>query len=133
MTDQNKKTLRSFQCRDALWARFEQMAQELECSVDYLLNDAMKQYVRQRGYAQSQAGGPVSPAPAPRSSKAPPPPPPPGRASAPPPAPPSRRAPPPPPPGTPPPLAAPPPLAPPAPPAAPPPLAPLAHARAAWW
>lgn len=44
------KTIRSFQCRDSLWERFEQMARELECSVDYLVNDAMKQYARQRGY-----------------------------------------------------------------------------------
>jgi hypothetical protein len=50
------KTIRSFQCRDSLWERFEQMARELECSVDYLINDAMKQYARQRGYA----GGSVS-------------------------------------------------------------------------
>jgi hypothetical protein len=48
--DQNKKTTRTFQCKDALWQKFEQMARELECSVDYLVNDAMKQYARQRGY-----------------------------------------------------------------------------------
>lgn len=46
----NIQTTRSFQCREALWTCFEQMARELECSVDYLLNDAMKQYARQRGY-----------------------------------------------------------------------------------
>ncbi|MEZ4373024.1 MAG: FHA domain-containing protein [Polyangiaceae bacterium] len=127
MTDPNKKTPRSFQCRDALWVRFEQMAQELECSVDYLINDAMKQYARQRGYSAGQPAGaaaplppgPPSAAPPPRSSKAPPPP----SRSGPPPAPPapptSRRAPPPPPPGAPPP---PPPMgaAPPPPPPPPP-------------
>jgi hypothetical protein len=31
-----------------LWDTFEQMARELECSVDYLINEAMKQYARQR-------------------------------------------------------------------------------------
>lgn len=31
------------------------MARELECSVDYLLNDAMKQYARQRGYTSNGA------------------------------------------------------------------------------
>ena len=41
--DPNKKTTRTFQCKDALWQKFEQMAKELECSVDYLVNDAMKQ------------------------------------------------------------------------------------------
>src|SRR5471030_1731260 len=39
-----------FQCRDVLWETFEQMARELECSVDYLINEAMKQYARQRSY-----------------------------------------------------------------------------------
>ena len=42
--DPNKKTARTFHCRDALWDVFEQMARELECSVDYLINEAMKQY-----------------------------------------------------------------------------------------
>src|SRR6187402_2917707 len=50
-SDPNKKTTRTFQCREALWQKFEQMARELECSIDYLINDAMKQYARQRGYA----------------------------------------------------------------------------------
>ena len=35
-----------------LWETFEQMARELECSVDYLINEAMKQYARQRSYGQ---------------------------------------------------------------------------------
>ena len=48
--DPNKKSTRSFQCRDVLWETFEQMARELECSVDYLINEAMKQYARQRSY-----------------------------------------------------------------------------------
>jgi neural Wiskott-Aldrich syndrome protein len=51
------KTIRSFQCRDALWEKFEQMARELECSVDYLINDSMKQYARQRGYGSTRGGG----------------------------------------------------------------------------
>jgi neural Wiskott-Aldrich syndrome protein len=44
--DPNKKSARTFQCRDVLWETFEQMARELECSVDYLVNEAMKQYAR---------------------------------------------------------------------------------------
>src|ERR1035441_3302795 len=52
--DPNKKSARSFQCRDVLWATFEQMARELECSVDYLINEAMKQYARQRSYPAQQ-------------------------------------------------------------------------------
>src|SRR5262245_47509367 len=58
--DPNKKSARSFQCRDVLWDTFEQMARELECSVDYLINEAMKQYARQRSY-----GGSRTPYPAP--------------------------------------------------------------------
>ena len=53
-SDPNKKSARSFQCRDVLWETFEQMARELECSVDYLINEAMKQYARQRSYGTSR-------------------------------------------------------------------------------
>src|ERR1700729_1798119 len=52
--DPNKKSGRSFQCRDVLWDAFEQMARELECSVDYLVNEAMKQYARQRNYGATR-------------------------------------------------------------------------------
>ncbi|MDH5676409.1 MAG: FHA domain-containing protein [Myxococcales bacterium] len=54
--DQNKKTLRHFQCRDYLWAIFEQMSAELECSTDYLINEAMRQYARSRNYGTSRSG-----------------------------------------------------------------------------
>jgi hypothetical protein len=64
--DQNKKTLRQFQCRDYLWEIFEQMSGELECSVDYLINEAMRQYARSRNYGvrtpgpgASRPGGPT--------------------------------------------------------------------------
>jgi hypothetical protein len=60
--DPNKKSARTFQCRDVLWETFEQMARELECSVDYLVNEAMKQYARQRSYG---AGANRTPYPAP--------------------------------------------------------------------
>src|SRR5579871_4222852 len=60
--DPNKKSARTFQCRDVLWETFEQMARELECSVDYLINEAMKQYARQRSY-----GGTRTPYPGSRS------------------------------------------------------------------
>ena len=69
--DPNKKTTRTFQCREALWQKFEQMARELECSVDYLINDSMKQYARQRGYGAAGASGNSIPPPL----VAPPPPP----------------------------------------------------------
>jgi len=54
--DQNKKTLRQFQCRDYLWEIFEQMSAELECSVDYLINEAMRQYARSRNYGVRTPG-----------------------------------------------------------------------------
>jgi len=80
--DQNKKTLRSFQSRDYLWEIFEQMSGELECSVDYLINEAMRQYARSRSYqvggtlpGLSRAPGPMTGAPpAPAPDTAPPPP-----------------------------------------------------------
>ena len=53
--DQNKKTLRHFQCRDYLWEVFEQMSAELECSTDYLINEAMRQYARSRNYGTSRS------------------------------------------------------------------------------
>src|SRR5688572_28503527 len=112
MNDPNKKVMKSFQCRDALWSKFEQMSKELECSVDYLINDAMKQYARQRGYGAPQTStGPSIPPPTPAPPPLPhappplpsaplPPPPPRMTGAAPPPAPPPKRpgAPPPPPP-----------------------------------
>src|SRR6185295_1406484 len=77
-SDPNKKTARSFQCRETLWQKFEQMARELECSVDYLINDAMKQYARQRGYGAAAGGQSLAPPPVSGSqspSASPPPPP----------------------------------------------------------
>jgi hypothetical protein len=68
--DPNKKSGRTFQCRDVLWDTFEQMARELECSVDYLINEAMKQYSRQRSYG----GASRTPAPGQRAESVPPPP-----------------------------------------------------------
>ncbi len=73
-SDPNKKTTRTFQCREALWQKFEQMARELECSVDYLINDSMKQYARQRGYGAAASGTNQS-IPPPMVSAGPPPPP----------------------------------------------------------
>lgn len=54
--DHNKKTLRQFQCRDYLWEIFEQMGAELECSTDYLVNEAMRQYARSRSWGNRQRG-----------------------------------------------------------------------------
>jgi hypothetical protein len=48
MSDPYARGPRTFLCRDALWGNLEQIATELECSVDYLVNDALKHYIRQR-------------------------------------------------------------------------------------
>ena len=61
--DQSKKTMRHFYCRDVLWETFEQMANDFDCSIDYLVNEAMRYYARSKNY-QSVAGIPAQ-APAP--------------------------------------------------------------------
>jgi hypothetical protein len=55
--DQSKKTMRHFYCRDVLWETFEQMANDFDCSIDYLINEAMRYYARSKNY-QSASGGP---------------------------------------------------------------------------
>lgn len=53
--DPNRKSARQFQARDYLWTVFEQMSQDLDCSVDYLINEAMKHYARAQGRIQGPA------------------------------------------------------------------------------
>ncbi len=67
------KRPRSFLCRDGLWTALEAMAGDLECSVDYLINDAIKNYARQRARMSAH----LAPPPAPWTLARPPPPPPP--------------------------------------------------------
>jgi hypothetical protein len=52
--DQSKKTMRHFYCRDVLWDIFEQMANDFDCSIDYLINEAMRYYARSKNYAPQQ-------------------------------------------------------------------------------
>ena len=67
--DQSKKTMRHFYCRDVLWETFEQMANDFDCSIDYLVNEAMRFYARSKNY---QAGTvPPSPTAPPRSRRDP--------------------------------------------------------------
>ncbi|MGE5180552.1 MAG: hypothetical protein ACM31C_00750, partial [Acidobacteriota bacterium] len=40
-----------------LWETFEQMANDFDCSIDYLVNEAMRYYARSKNY-QSPGGGP---------------------------------------------------------------------------
>ncbi|MEZ4358824.1 MAG: FHA domain-containing protein [Kofleriaceae bacterium] len=59
--DQSKKTMRHFYCRDVLWETFEQMANDFDCSIDYLVNESMRYYARSKNYALPNAqGGPMS-------------------------------------------------------------------------
>jgi hypothetical protein len=54
--DQSKKTMRHFYCRDVLWETFEQMANDFDCSIDYLINEAMRYYARSKNYQSAMAG-----------------------------------------------------------------------------
>jgi hypothetical protein len=51
MVDQKHKTLRSFYCEDSLWEMYEVMTRDLDCSMDYLINEAMRHYARSRNYS----------------------------------------------------------------------------------
>ena len=48
--------MRHFYCRDVLWETFEQMANDFDCSIDYLVNEAMRYYARSKNY--QSPGGP---------------------------------------------------------------------------
>lgn len=59
--DQSKKTMRHFYCRDVLWETFEQMANDFDCSIDYLINESMRYYARSKNYPAAGAGSSSSP------------------------------------------------------------------------
>jgi len=61
--DQSKKTMRHFYCRDVLWETFEQMANDFDCSIDYLVNEAMRYYARSKNYQSPGPPGPTGAAP----------------------------------------------------------------------
>jgi hypothetical protein len=74
--DQSKKTMRHFYCRDVLWETFEQMANDFDCSIDYLVNEAMRYYARSKNYQspggpQVTGGNPVDGRSAPSNSNPP--------------------------------------------------------------
>ena len=89
MGDQgDRKTVRAFQCRDYLFEIYDRMGSELGCSVDYLINEAMREYARareqtvaaieaQEAVSSAVAGAapvaaPVEPRPAPMLTPVPP-------------------------------------------------------------
>ena len=55
MTERRPQTAQTFQCRDHLWRLFTFVAEDLGCSVDYLINESMREYARGRGYSITQA------------------------------------------------------------------------------
>lgn len=70
--DQSKKTMRHFYCRDVLWETFEQMANDFDCSIDYLINESMRYYARSKNYALPSPGATGNPvAPGPSASQSP--------------------------------------------------------------
>lgn len=57
MADQgDRKTVRAFQCRDYLHEIYDRLSDELECSVDYLINEAMREYARSREQVVTRLG-----------------------------------------------------------------------------
>ena len=56
---------RTFLCRDDLYAAFERRAQDLECSVDWLLGESMKRLLADAGLTPPPPPKPPVPAPPP--------------------------------------------------------------------
>ncbi|MDJ0764281.1 MAG: FHA domain-containing protein [Myxococcota bacterium] len=48
-----RKILQSFHARTTLWRLFEIRAQEMECTVDYLINESMRLYATTHGFLDS--------------------------------------------------------------------------------
>src|SRR5262245_30801649 len=71
----NARRGRTFTCRESLWEGLEELATNLQCSVDFLVNEAVRQYLRQRSVRVGVQSLPPPPPPPPR--KLPPPLPPP--------------------------------------------------------
>jgi hypothetical protein len=51
----SQKTLQSFHARNGLWEAFVRRAQEMDCSVDYLVNEAMRFYASNHGFVEAEA------------------------------------------------------------------------------
>ena len=64
MEQQSKKTMRHFYCRDVLWETFEQMANDFDCSIDYLVNESMRAYARAKNYPSPSSSSSSSELPA---------------------------------------------------------------------
>ncbi len=57
MADQgDRKTVRAFQCRDYLFEIFDRLSKEHQCSIDYLINESMREYARAREQTVTSVG-----------------------------------------------------------------------------
>lgn len=65
MPDPQNKNPRTFQCRDYLWDAFEAIAQEMDCTTDSLVNEALRVYLQSKG-----RGGPMADIPEPLEPRA---------------------------------------------------------------
>jgi hypothetical protein len=77
-----RKSLRQFQCNDALWVTFRRMAEDQEKEVDEVIGDALEAFAQLSGYqtginASNESQVTPPPAARPRAPAPPPPPPPP--------------------------------------------------------
>ena len=52
-----KKTLQNFHARNMLWKAFNKHAGDMDCSVDYLINEAMRLYATEHGFLEPTASG----------------------------------------------------------------------------
>lgn len=52
-SDPNHKTQRTFAVRDSLWDSLTTLSRNLECSIDYLVNESIKAYLKDRGGGQA--------------------------------------------------------------------------------
>jgi len=52
-----KKTLQNFHARNSLWQAFLKHSEDMDCSVDYLINEAMRLYATEHGFLEATGSG----------------------------------------------------------------------------
>ena len=63
-----KKMHQSFNARTTLWKLFEIRSQEMECSIDFLINEAMREYATTHSFLEDLDSRPTIPAADPRKA-----------------------------------------------------------------
>ena len=61
MDSSEKRRSRSFLCREPLYEVFERLSEEFDCSVDYLINEAMRAYAKAHESQLAAIDAPTSP------------------------------------------------------------------------